>query len=225
MNQQQQGSSGVTTVVSPLSIMECTQCKGLNKNGARCKNECLAGHEFCRIHKKQGRKTKIAPVVADHEAIIEDVIEDVIADDEFADLARREFPLAVAQDDLVADLEAEIERLTKKCQELMINNKTEDGIPYAKVERRARLMFYHDNKKDPFVIDEIKKGLKTGGILVARHNGKVVHHEAAKAKLVIPWVLIKAYTDQYYDTNVSDDTKACYRAKATAAIQAKMMAK
>lgn len=201
--------------------MECTQCKGLNKNGARCKNECLAGHEFCRIHKKQGRKTRIAPVVADHDAIIEDVI----VNDEFAELAGRDIPHAVAQHDLVADLEAEIEHLTKKCHDLMINSKTEDGISYAKIERRARLMFYHDNKKDPFVTEEIKKGLKTGGILVARHNGKVVHHEAVNAKPVIPWVLIKAYTDQYYDTNVSDDTKACYRAKATAAIQAKMMAK
>jgi hypothetical protein len=202
--------------------MECTQCKGLNKNGARCKNECLAGYEFCRIHKKQGRKTKIAPVVADQDAIIDDVIADVVVDDEFAEVAGQEIPPSAA---LVADLEAEIERLTKKCQDLMISGKTQDGISYAKIEQRARLMFYHDNKKDPFVTEEIKKGLMTGGILVARHNGKVVHHEAANAKPVIPWVLIKAYTDQYYDTNVSDDIKAGYRAKATASIQTKMMAK
>lgn len=148
------------------------QCEGLTKSGSRCKNKKCTGTNFCHQHGGGGAKVRTDGSPS-HSHSHPDVIVNVENGNDL--VANAEINARIAK------LKAEIKELQKLKRSFKGN----------KVLNKAKLIFYHDNKNNQDILDNLRKSLSSANLLATRMVKGV-------SKEIIPWHFVKICTDQLF---------------------------
>lgn len=150
------------------------QCEGMTKAGARCKAKKCNGTNFCHLH---GGK-----VVDDAHAPPHAPCVDAGAMENVNDLVAN------------AEINARIAKLKAEIKELQ---KLKRSFKGNKVLNKAKMIFYHDNKNNQDILNNLRKSLATANLLATRMVKGV-------AKEIIPWHFVKICTDQAFASSPVD---------------------
>jgi hypothetical protein len=207
------------TYKKTFCVYSCTgtmpRCHGQTATGKRCKLQCSGESEFCWKH-GSGEQPEIAPDNVDHETDLDGLFEDDMSIPEPVDnaLQSRVMELEAMLNQLTIEKDVLIKKLEESNTKLVMAQdallKAPKGVdPSVKLakkrENQAKLKFYHENKMRQDIKTDIIERQKASGLYIVKdvvnRNGEVVRKE------LIPWMYVKAYTDNLFE-RLSDEEKA-----------------
>lgn len=182
------------------------RCTATTRAGKRCKHNQADGSLFCVTHKnmKDGQ-------AGDGWEGIDDILADTfdLSGDEIVETSDATISLNLVnnpqqpvlvepQQTSEFNLDAMLEEVTMKLEQL---NKVKKLLKNAsaEVETKAKLMFYHANKTNPDLMNELRTKLKTCGLYLVKNN-----------KEIIPYTFVKEYTDNAFNAMNPVDKKPYY---------------
>lgn len=168
------------------------RCQGTTAAGTKCKKEALSGNFYCTSHKAQAQAQEQTPPPLQQ--------------------GYSQSGNSGATDIDVANMRQRLQQLE---QENIALKATVDKkkISKARMEKKAKMLFYHDNKDRPDVVNEIRSRLAKGNLMLVRKNGD-------DSKEIIPWVFVKECTDMIWN-DLPDEDKGVYLSVAVERLRQK----
>jgi ribosomal silencing factor RsfS len=97
----------------------------------------------------------------------------------------------------ILDRMAGLELENRKLRTMVLSTNKE------KIEKRAKMLCYHDNKTRPDILSALEERLEKSGLVIRKSNGKAM----------LPWRLVKVCTDVIWK-EMSEEDREEYRVKA-----------
>jgi hypothetical protein len=182
-------------------------CIAKKKDGHRCSKRAVNGN-FCAIHAKKADVDVVSPDEA--ETSHRPSSSKVVTTSTPSSTTTTTRITTSEIDDKIASLKLEINRLKK-----VKKNIGNEG----KIITKAKWVFYNYFKNSTIVLDEMRNRLKAGGLYITKQH--VSKDGIITEKEVIPWILVKKYTDAQFD-NLSVDDKHNYILEAEHIISEKV---
>jgi len=201
-------------------------CAVVKADGIPCKAHAKKDHIFCATHLRQKEILRATPAdkVRDDASM---ATHDLSSDE--SDVVTKQLPVVShnnplfetgAESSVVVTsnldaLAAQVSDLQEMMASIMVGKFKTTGTKPKKITekmllRKAKFMFYHDNKTHADILGEIVPRLERAGLLFKR---KIVVDGVEKFKDIVPWQMVKEGTDSLFET-LPDESKELYIEKA-----------
>lgn len=199
-----------------------SRCAATTAKGTHCKNKALDDSEFCRVHFKS------APVVKHEDSSDDDDHCDHSDHSDHDDntsnstssrsrattskaTSKDTPPPSMTYNTLYVPLPYNSHKKTSN-KNTSNKKKTDDGQVVRNMTEKgaihkAMLLYYHDNKDDITLIDDVKDRLSRVGLL---HNKTVTVNGIPMEVPNIPWLVVKLATDFNFIHHISQDVRNRY---------------
>lgn len=155
------------------------RCSFVKADGSQCKLNAGTDSEFCHIHIKLASKKASSSNGWDFSI------------DEASMAEESQSKSVFDVDALVARIQ-QLELENKVLRRKLISNQQ------SSVETKAKLLFYHDNKKRTDIVEVVEERLKKADVIMLKKDGK----------MYVPWRFVKACTDHVWselDTSAKEE--------------------
>lgn len=200
------------------------QARTAGGTGKKCRNNAINDSQYCSVHHRIYHDGE-----AEHNVLAEEfeqaanaiALEYANAENphenthEVHELHVHEEVMAEEPMQAPATVESDLELITKRIASMKLEVRRLEKVKKSfensgKILTKAKWVFYHENKANPQLLEDVRGKLKSAGLYMTRPikvNGQVVMKEC------IPYVIIKGYTDNAFN-GMDDQRKAPYIAKA-----------
>ena len=179
-------------------------------SGKKCKKQAICNSKYCYIHHQANKEAVDTVENMENDNYFEGYLaEDSVTEEEI--LVNEPLQITSFQDDLdfvtkrIVSLKLEVKRLQKVKESIE---------KFGRVLTKAKWIFYHENKSNPEVLEDVRSRLKMAGLystLPMQVNGQTIMKEN------IPHVIIKTYTDNAFNS-MDDMSKAPFIAQAVSSL-------
>jgi hypothetical protein len=200
-------------------------CSVVKADGMPCKAHAKKDHIFCATHLRQ-KEIKLDKVRDDASMATQDLSSD---EESAAVTQQKQLPVVMHNNSLFEPKKAyetpsldaltaqvsDVQQMIARMESMIIGKGKKQTVKPKQITekgllRKAKFMFYHDNKTHKDILGEIVPRLESAGLLFKR---KSVVEGVEVFKDVIPWQMVKEGTDALFET-LPDESRDLYLEKA-----------
>ena len=192
------------------------RCKYIKSDGNQCKKECRIASDFCSVHYSKNKDEirnsdteSVGDTIDEDQMKLDDanILQDLKMSNDFIIEAIKVLKTDTdyMRTHVISSIKEDIANLAKSFQLLHVEarncncnklDKKDNKVSQKAIERRAKMLFYHEYKQK----DEFTSFIRTG-----LENAKLIGKG-----MKVPWMNVKILSDHYYDTNLSPEQKNIY---------------